>query len=143
MQKGDLFVNHANRQKWLSVLYFLTSGFVFLGCVWYLWAGVTNPEYYWHSASSQADGVTDQIPGPQKRVMLAKDQGASVDKERIVYRGRHNGRLQLDLFILQLDPHYGYPYLVEEDEARRGFQIGSHQFRVLAVSDEKISLKLL
>ena len=87
--------------------------------------------------------MADQTFGTQKRMLLAKDDGASVDKERIVYRGRHDGMLQLDLFILQLDPHYCYPHFVEENEARKGFQIGSHQFRVLAVSDEKISLKQL
>lgn len=136
-------MGNGNRQKWPAVLFFLTSGFLFFGCVLYLWAGATNPEYYWQTATSQVDGAKDTVSGVKKRMMLAKDKGVRIEKERIVYRGRRKGMLQLDLFILQLDPHYGYPYLVPEKEARKGFRIGSHQFRVLAVSDEKISLKFL
>ena len=31
--------------------FFLTSGLFFFGCVWYLYAGSMNPEYYWQKAT--------------------------------------------------------------------------------------------
>jgi hypothetical protein len=136
-------VKNFSKQKWPAVLFFLTSGFIFFGCVWYLWAGATNPEYYWQASSTptKSSDTKDHVFGKKDRIMLAKDHGAMIDEERIVYRGQENGMLHLDLFILQLDPHYGYPHRIPDEQARDGFRIGSHQFKVLAVSDGKVSLK--
>ena len=47
----------------------------------------------------------------------------------------------MDLYILQLDPHYGYPHKIEKAHAYKGFRMGEYRFRVLAVSDRKISLQ--
>ena len=76
-----------------------------------------------------------------ERVVLVKNQGALVDGARIVYRGSQRGALHMELFILQLDPHYGYPHRIDENQARKGFRMGDHHFQVLAASESKISLK--
>ena len=36
-----------------------------------------------------------------------------------------------------------YRHLIAKNEAREGFRIGSHHFRVLAFSDDKTTLKRL
>ena len=118
------------------MVYFLTCGFFFFGCVWYLWAGALNPDYYWQSSP----GVTAEFPPDRE---LDKNHAARVDDARIVYRGSRNGSLHLDLYILQLDPHFAYPHRIDESQARKGFQLGEFAFQVLAVSDGKISLKRL
>ena len=141
--KDFSFVNDFDNHKWPAVVFFLTCGLFFFGCVWYLWAGASNPDYYWKTATADARDLTEPVLKQNAQIVLAKDQGAQVEGARIVYRGRDHGTLHMELYILQLDPHYAYPHAIEGSQARKGFQLGSHHFRVLAASDTKISLERL
>ena len=133
-----------DEHKWPATVFFLTCSFLFFGCVWYLWAGAMNPDYYWQSSTGVTAGFPpDQALDKNGRVMIAKNHAARVDDARIVYRGSRNGSLHLDLYILQLDPHVGYPHRIDERQARKGFRLGDYAFQVLAASDGKISLKRL
>ena len=86
---------------------------------------------------------TDRILEKDGRIVLTKNNAAQVGNDRIVYRGSYDGALYMDLYVLQLDPHYGYPHRIDEHQARKGFRLGDHAFQVLAASDGKISLKRL
>jgi hypothetical protein len=125
------------------MVFFVTCGLFFFGCVWYLWAGALNPEYYWNSSGVLAAGSPEPLLTKNEPVVLVKNQGAQVDGARIVYRGSQRGTLQMDLYILELDPHFGYPHRIEKKQARKGFRMGDHHFQVLAASDDKISFKRL
>ena len=141
--KGSLFVNDSNQRNWPAVVFFSVCGLFFFCCVWYLGAGALNPEYYWQPPNALAEASQEPILYKNERVLLTKDHGVQVNGERIVYRGSQRGALHMDLYILQLDPHYGYPHWIEADQARKGFRMGNHRFQVVAASDSKISLKLL
>ena len=78
-----------------------------------------------------------------ERLLLKKNHAVRVDDTRIVYRGTQNGTLIMDLFVLALDPHYGYVHRIDQKLAHQGFSIGEYHFQVLVASDEKISLKRL
>ncbi|WP_319408988.1 hypothetical protein [uncultured Desulfosarcina sp.] len=136
-------MNDFENHKWPAVVFFLTCGLFFFGCVWYLWVGARNPEYYWHPSPTLTGQPADRVLEKNASILLEKNHGARVDSARIVYRGSCNGTLHMDLYVLQLDPHYGYPHQVEEDQARKGFRMGEYYFQVLASSDGKISLKRL
>ena len=138
-----LSVNHFDEQKWPALVFFSICGLFFLGCLWYLWTGARNPDDYWQPSEALALESPEPFLAKDKPVVLAKNHGAQTDTARIVYRGRQNGSLHMDLFILQLDPHYGYPHTIDECRARKGFQLGDDYFAVSAASDSKISLKRL
>ena len=141
--KGARSVNDFDEQKWPAKVFFAVCSFIFLGCVWYLWTGARNPEYYWQPSQAMVLESPEPYLEREARVVLAKDQGMHVDDARIVYRGLRKGALHLDLFALELDPHYGYPHHIEMDKARQGFRMGDHHFKVLAASDGKISIRRL
>ncbi len=136
-------MNNFDEHKWPAVVFFLTCGLFFFGCVWYLWAGALNPDYYWQPSPDVTAQFPDRTLEKNGRVMIAKNHGARVGSARIVYRGSHDGNLHMDLYILELDPHYGYPHQIEEAQARKGFRLGDDAFQVIAASDGKISLKRL
>ena len=141
--KGALSVNDFDEQKWPAMVFFSICGLIFLVCVWYLWAGALNPEYYWQPSEALALESPEPLLKKEEPVVLAKNQGAQVGDARIVYRGSRNGNLHMDLYVLELDPHYGYPHKIDEKRARTGFRLGDYHFKVLAVSDSKVSLKRL
>ena len=139
--KGVLSVKDFDEQKWPTMVFFSICSLIFLVCVWYLWAGALNPEYYWQPSEALALESPEPLLKKEEPVVVTKNQGAQVGDARIVYRGSRNGNLYLDLYVLQLDPHYGYPHKIEEDRARKGFRLGEYHFKVLVASDSKISLK--
>jgi hypothetical protein len=136
-------VNDSDAHKWSAVVFFLACSLFFVGCVWYLWAGAMNPDYYWQPAEALALESPEPSVKRNERVVLTKNNGAQVGNARIVYRGSQGGYLLLDLYILQLDPHYGYPHHIDTKQAREGFRMGGCYFKLLAASDAKISLKRL
>ncbi len=136
-------MKHFDEHKWPALVLFVPCGLFFFSCVWYLWAGALNPDYYWRSSAELAAESPEPLLTKNDRVVLVKNQGTQVDSSRIVYRGCQRGALHMDLYVLELDPHYGYPHRIDESLARKGFRMGEHHFQVLAASDEKISLKRL
>lgn len=136
-------MNDFNGYKWPAVIFFVTCGLFFFGCVWYLWAGTVNPEYYWQSSDDLALESPEPFLEKNECVLLARNRGGRVNGARVVYRGSRNGALLLDLYVLQLDPHYGYSHKIEEEQARKGFRMGEEHYKVLAASDAKISLMRL
>jgi hypothetical protein len=133
-------VNDFDEQKWPAMVFFSICSMIFLGCVWYLWTGARNPDYYWQTSQALALESPEPYLEKEARVVLAKNRGVHVGDARIVYRGIRKGALHLDLFALQLDPHYGYPHEIAIGKARHGFRMGDYHFKVLAASDGKISL---
>ena len=129
-----------NEQKWPAMVFFSVCSLIFLVCVWYLWTGALNPEYYWEPSEALALESPEPLLEKEEPVVLAKNQGAHVGDARIVYRGSRNGNLHMDLYVLELDPHYGYPHMIDETQARSGFRMGDYHFKVLVASDSKISL---
>ena len=136
-------VNDDRENKWPARIFFTTTGLFFFGCVWYLFVGAMNPEYYWQASPTLSDARPNPVLAKNGRLLLLKNQAARVDDVRLVYRGTREGDLVLELFVLALDPHYGYSHRIDEDMARQGFSIGEYHFQVLAASDAKISLKRL
>lgn len=129
-------MNGSNENKWPTIIFFLTTGFFFFGCVWYLWAGNFAPDTprFTHDAGkiAQAD--------PQKPILLIKDRETIVGNTRVIYRGRHDGSLHVELYILELDPHFAYSHHIDQDKARDGFNLGDQQFRLLAAGRGSIHL---
>ena len=136
-------MNASSHSKWPTLVFLSTCGLFFFGCVWYLWAGALNPEYYWEPPTINAADAADPALEKEGRILLVKNRGVRVGDARVVYRGLQGGALHLEYIVLKLDPHYGYPHLIDAGQARTGFSMGEHQFKVLAASDGKISLKLL
>jgi hypothetical protein len=138
--KGVRSVSDFDQPKWPARVFFSVCSLILIGCVWYLWTGARNPEYYWQPSQALALESPEPYLEKEARVVLAKNRAILVGDARIVYRGLRKGVLHLDLFALQLDPHYGYPHEIDMDKARQGFRMGDHHFKVLAASDGKISL---
>ena len=98
---------------------------------------------FWQPAQAFVLESPEPFLAKDKPVVLTKNQGALTGAARIVFRGRENGSLLMDLYILQLDPNYGYPHTIDESRAHKGFRLGDDRYKVLAASDRKISLKRL
>lgn len=136
-------VDSDRESKWPAIVFFMTSGIFFFGCVCYLTAGAMHPEYYWQAPPSPGGDQAGRCLPEKGPILLVKNQAVRIEGTRIVYRGIRDGALFMEMFILALDPHYGYPHRIDEHRAHHGFSIGEYHFQVLVASDDKISLQRL
>lgn len=74
------------------------------------------------------------------RVVLIKDEGVTLGRTRVVYRGWQDGRIHIDLYLLDLDSSYAYPRRITKDEARKGISLGARRYRLQAVNSKSLTL---
>ena len=74
------------------------------------------------------------------RVVLIKDEPLVMDRVRVVYRGMSDGRIHLDVYLLDLDPNYPYARHLTKDEARESIHLGSRFYRLQTVSSKSLTL---
>jgi len=133
-------MNQSDVNRWPAVILFLTSGLFFFGCVWYLWAGNFQPDQLARTGGIKVAGLPVPTFDPVRPILLIKDRETIVGNTRVIYRGRRNGILRVDLYILSLDPHFTYAHHIDEASAKRGFQMGEHSYRLLAAGRGSIRL---
>ena len=69
------------------------------------------------------------------------DQEKVLGKSKIIYRGLHdNSSLLIDVVILELDPHAYYRYRIPVGEARKGFRLAGHTFRLISARNSAIQI---
>jgi hypothetical protein len=74
------------------------------------------------------------------RVVLIKDEPLVVERVQVVYRGMSDGRIHLDVYLLDLDPNYPYARHLTKDEARKSIHLGSRFYRLHAVNQKSLTL---
>ena len=96
----------------------------------------------------------NQIPAPDAKPILSADkfgerisiqvgQAVVIGRSKIVFRGVSEGRVLFDHYLLDYNPHYAFAYAVPEAEARDGFNIGGHAFKVTYVGGKWVHFKLV
>jgi hypothetical protein len=133
-------MNGFTENRWPTIAFFLSCGCFFFGCVWYLWIGHFQPDRVHASHSMKATAMPLSEADPNTPILLIKDRETVVGDTRVIYRGRYDGTLRVDLYILSLDPHFAYAHHIDETSARCGFQMGEHRFRLLAAGWGSIRL---
>lgn len=74
------------------------------------------------------------------RLVLIKDEPATMGRTRLIYRGIADGRIHIDVYLLDLDPDYPYARHVSKAEARRGIRLGDRNYRMDAASRKSLVL---
>lgn len=77
------------------------------------------------------------------RVVLRKDKGIRVNKERLVFKGIQDDMICLEVFLMELDPDRGYPYFIPRDQGKRRIRLGDSIFQLVKVSKNTLQLRIL
>jgi len=75
------------------------------------------------------------------RITLHRDQRVVVGRSALVLRGVANGKILLDHYLLDSNPHYAYPYRLSVSKAEDGFQIGHRRFRLISTEAGQIRIE--
>jgi hypothetical protein len=89
------------------------------------------------------DTVAGTPPGPaEEKITLRLNSEEIIGKAKFVYRGLAAGsKFKIDVAILDLDPQAYYGYRLSIDDARQGFRLAGHNFKLISARKTAIQLR--
>jgi hypothetical protein len=80
-------------------------------------------------------------PANVSKIVLDLNRDHAVGKTILTFRGLEGRRtFRLDVRVPELDPSYTYPHKIKIDQARKGFQVGGEQLKLLSAGRSRIRL---
>ena len=118
--------------NWQSRLFFSFIGLFITWAVYYLVSGSIDPAYYWYprAPASPAPAIGD--PGSADRILLPLDAETKVGSIRLIYKGKRDGCLLLDVLIPALDKGFVYHHAISLEKAKHGFNLAGREFMLIA-----------
>ncbi len=97
----------------------------------------------WQTSSTAVMGSTQKSRVNTDQVILKKDEMIDVGKTRLVYRGIENRMIQIDLYLLDLDPKESFRLKFSKKQAKKEISIGDDKYRLLSMNDRFLNLKIV
>ncbi|WP_022665499.1 hypothetical protein [Desulfospira joergensenii] len=79
----------------------------------------------------------------KERVLLAKDNKIIIDRTCIVFKNLKKDMVEIDLYLLELDPDVPYSLTFLKKDMNKGIRLGNNRFRLISVNEKKLKLKRL
>ncbi len=93
-----------------------------------------------YQSKRPADLIADQAPMGQ--VFLQKGEKVFINKSCLVFKGLSHGKINLDLYVLELDPDIPYPLSLTKDSLNKGIWIGDSLYTLVSVKKNKLHLRI-
>ncbi|MCG8634305.1 MAG: hypothetical protein MI863_10785 [Desulfobacterales bacterium] len=78
----------------------------------------------------------------EDRVILVKGEPVTANRCRLVFKGIEEGRILLDLYLLELDPEYAYAQNISKTAAKEGVRLGDAEYQLISVNGRILKLKI-
>ena len=132
-----------DRHRWPSILYFTIAALLFSGFMYFLAIGAPNPTQQKSPLSARYASAPQKIAAPVNKIVLHANTMTTFGKIKFKYRGLDRDYLYIDVYILELDPQYGYAYKIPIKSARKGFRIYEYTFALVSRAKSYISLRFI
>ena len=86
--------------------------------------------------------VASRTQVPAGQVALRKNTKVIIKKTCLVFKGFSHGVVNMDLYLLELDPDMPYPLSFTKDSLREGVWIDDTQFKLVSVRRNILHLKI-
>ena len=135
-------MNDEREHKWLPVLFFVLTGVVIGASVYLIGASAVESEARAHGGQQDAAAVAaPSVDSSRVRVVLRRDVRNSFGKVDVIYRGKQDDQIKLDVFIRDLDPDYAYRREIDQREAEDGFRLGGVRFDLISAGRTKAKVR--
>jgi len=113
-----------------------------LWVVYYLITEALDPADPWSNRTMTNRAAASAAAQPGSQVLLRLDEPADVGKTRLIYRGRQDGNVLIDVVIPQLDQGFAYHYAIPLKKAKQRFTLSGRRYKLLAVGRRTARIKL-
>ncbi len=134
-------MDDTKRHRVISILFFLAIAGLMAGLSSIVIRNLGSDRLRdWRGAS--ADRAPDApARTPEDVIVIRAEEMITIGNTRVIYHGTEDGRMIMDVFLLELDPQYPYRKKVDIDHARAGFRLAGIPFQVTAISNAKVFLR--
>ena len=94
-----------------------------------------NPLARHQSQAPAAQIQTDQV-------FLNKNEKTFLNKTCLVFKGFDHGKINLDLYVLELDPDMPYALQLSKESLGQGIWLGDSLYKLVSVKKNKLHLKI-
>ena len=129
--------------NWQARLFFVLIGLFFTWAVFYLVTGSIDPAYYWHRRAPASRGPVNSDQVPAERILLALDAETNVGSIRLIYKGKRDGCLLIDVLIPALDKGFVYHHAIPLEKAKHGFNLAGREFMLIAAKRAAVRIRRL
>ena len=136
-------MERTDRHRWPSILYFTIAALVFSSFIYYLSIGATNPTHQKSPLAPRYAKASYEVTKPGNKIILHANTLTKFGKTKLKYRGIDSEYLFIDVYILELEPLYGYAYKIPIKSARKSFRLYEHTFVLISQSKSKVSLRFI
>ncbi len=88
----------------------------------------------------QPNIFTEQTQTDQ--IFLKKDEKYFLNNACLVFKGISNGKVNLDLYMLEFDPDISYPLSLTKESLSRGLLINNTFYKFVSVKKNQLHLKI-
>jgi hypothetical protein len=134
-------VTEERKHRWASIVFFAGIGLFFLGATLFIAFGPRDPAFNRMLSSTIPSPPGNAGIDPDGRILLKQGQPVDFQRLKLVYRGVQDGKIRIDVYILELDPTVPYVHLISKDEGRRGVRLGGRSFKLDSFSRGTVVLR--
>jgi|GEM_PF-750174 len=127
---------------WRARLFIIGASLFLIWVVYYLCTEALDPAAPWSNRTMANRASANAAAQPGDRVLLTLDKPASVGKTRLIYRGRQDGNLLIDVVIPQLDQGFAYHYTIPLKKAKQSFNLAGREYTLLGAGRRTARLQL-
>ena len=136
--------------KWSNAFYYILASILSLVLILYvmeMFFPSTSPELFpnWDALSARFIARMQDTPAralsnpAREKILLALNHEKTIGKSKIIYRGLEGSlKFKIDVVILELDPQAYYGYRFPIDDARQGFRLAGHNFKLISARESAI-----
>ena len=95
------------------------------------------------SGNYDTEYAPDLPPVSKERIVLAKGRKIFLDKSCIVFKNLKKERVEIDLYLLELDPKMPYSLTFLKKNLNKGIRLGDSKFSLISVNKKMLTLKRL
>ncbi len=130
-------------KKWYVPLLVIVTLTIVFGITYYVSTdGYKERLGKWREANDAIGRpVQSKVIGDQ--VVLRKDQKLVVGRNALVYKGVDDKIINMDLYLLDLDPEQPFSKRFSTDNAKKQMLLGEAEYKLLSVNDTSINLKII
>ena len=148
MYGGNAMFENTRTNKWVVIAFFTAITVFFLYFIVFLIWGSPDPYYArWMNQPSPGDAQSGLANEPAtglnlpSQLILPRDKSVAAGALRIIYRGKREGELRLEVISAVLDPQYAYTRRIPIQSAKAGFRLFDQQFKLLSINRRNLRLE--
>jgi len=141
-KRTEAFMYRTGNHDWRARLFIVCAGLFLIWVVYYLCTEALDPADPWSNRTMMNRAASGAAMQPDGRIRLTLDKPAAVGTTRLIYRGRQNGNLLIDVVIPQLDQGFAYHYKIPLKTAKQGFNLAGRKYILLAANRRAVRIKL-